>query len=51
MPRWWVIDSIPNLYLEEAESTPGSVSQVRACAYELIKLAKKKVLCCFWSVT
>lgn len=37
-----VIDSIQTMYLEEAESTPGSVSQVRSCAYELIKLAKKK---------
>ena len=37
-----VIDSIQTMYLEEAESTPGSVAQVRACAYELIKLAKKK---------
>ena len=37
-----IIDSIQTMYLEEAESTPGSVSQVRACAYELIKLAKKK---------
>ncbi|MBR1648011.1 MAG: DNA repair protein RadA [Alphaproteobacteria bacterium] len=37
-----VIDSIQTMYLEAAESTPGSVSQVRACAYELIKLAKKK---------
>ena len=37
-----VIDSIQTMYLEEAESTPGSVAQVRARAYELIKLAKKK---------
>ena len=37
-----VIDSIQTMYLEEAESTPGSVAQVRACAYELIKLANKK---------
>jgi len=37
-----VIDSIQTMYLEEAESTPGSVSQVRACAYELIKIAKRK---------
>ena len=37
-----IIDSIQTMYLEEAESTPGSISQVRACAYELIKLAKKK---------
>ena len=37
-----IIDSIQTMYLDEVESTPGSVSQVRACAYELIKLAKKK---------
>ncbi len=37
-----IIDSIQTMYLEEVESTPGSVSQVRACSYELIKLAKKK---------
>ena len=37
-----VIDSIQTMYLDEIESTPGSVSQVRACSYELIKLAKRK---------
>lgn len=37
-----IIDSIQTMYLEDVESTPGSVSQVRAAAYELIKLAKKK---------
>lgn len=37
-----IIDSIQTMYLEDVESTPGSVSQVRACSYELIKLAKKK---------
>jgi DNA repair protein RadA/Sms len=37
-----IIDSIQTMYLEDVESTPGSVSQVRATAYELIKLAKKK---------
>jgi len=37
-----VIDSIQTMYLDEVEATPGSVSQVRACSYELIKLAKKK---------
>ena len=37
-----IIDSIQTMYLDEVESTPGSVGQVRACAYELIKLAKKK---------
>ena len=37
-----IIDSIQTMYLEDVESTPGSVAQVRACSYELIKLAKKK---------
>ena len=37
-----VIDSIQTMYLDEVDSTPGSVTQVRACSYELIKLAKRK---------
>ncbi|MBR2033865.1 MAG: AAA family ATPase, partial [Alphaproteobacteria bacterium] len=37
-----IIDSIQTMYLDEVESTPGSVAQVRACSYELIKLAKHK---------
>ncbi|MBQ9236067.1 MAG: DNA repair protein RadA [Alphaproteobacteria bacterium] len=37
-----VIDSIQTMYLSDIDSTPGSVGQVRACSYELIKLAKKK---------
>lgn len=37
-----VIDSIQTMYLSDVDSTPGSVGQVRACSYELIKLAKKK---------
>ncbi len=41
-PAVVVIDSIQTMYLENVESTPGSVAQVRACAYELIKLAKLK---------
>lgn len=35
-----VIDSIQTMWLEGIESAPGSVSQVRACAFELIRLAK-----------
>lgn len=35
-----VIDSIQTMWLEGVESAPGSVSQVRACAFELIRLAK-----------
>ena len=41
-PSVVIIDSIQTMYLENVESTPGSVAQVRACAYELIKLAKRK---------
>lgn len=37
-----IIDSIQTMYLDEVESTPGSVAQVRASSYELIKLAKRK---------
>ena len=33
-----IIDSIQTMYLDEIESTPGSVNQVRACSYELIKM-------------
>ncbi|WP_025823747.1 DNA repair protein RadA [Asaia astilbis] len=35
-----VIDSIQTMWLETIESAPGSVAQVRACAFELIRLAK-----------
>jgi len=35
-----VIDSIQTLYDEEVNSSPGTVSQVRACALELTKIAK-----------
>jgi DNA repair protein RadA/Sms len=37
-----VIDSIQTIASDMVESAPGSVSQVRACAFELIQLAKKK---------
>ncbi|GBQ46343.1 DNA repair protein RadA [Acidomonas methanolica] len=35
-----VIDSIQTMWLDSVESAPGSVAQVRACAFELIRLAK-----------
>ncbi|MCL1563326.1 DNA repair protein RadA [Parasaccharibacter sp. TMW 2.1886] len=35
-----VIDSIQTMWLEGVASAPGSVSQVRSCAFELIRLAK-----------
>lgn len=40
--RLLIIDSIQTIYHEGIEAAPGSVSQVRACAFELIRLAKTK---------
>ncbi|WP_264986453.1 DNA repair protein RadA, partial [Komagataeibacter swingsii] len=37
-----VIDSIQTMWMETVESAPGTVSQVRACAFELIRLAKQR---------
>ncbi|MFT8469260.1 MAG: DNA repair protein RadA, partial [Acetobacter syzygii] len=37
-----VIDSIQTMWLETVESAPGTVSQVRACAFELIRAAKRR---------
>ncbi|NVN13538.1 AAA family ATPase, partial [Nguyenibacter vanlangensis] len=37
-----VIDSIQTMWLESVESAPGTVSQVRATAFELIRLAKQR---------
>lgn len=36
-----VIDSIQTMFLNNFDSAPGTVSQVRACAHELIKFAKE----------
>ncbi|MDH3475138.1 MAG: DNA repair protein RadA [Rhodospirillales bacterium] len=41
-PRVVVIDSIQTLYLDTVESAPGTVSQVRGSAQELIRLAKRR---------
>lgn len=40
-----VIDSIQTMYADTIESSPGTVSQVRTCAQELISFAKKKNVC------
>ncbi len=37
-----VIDSIQTMFLENIDSAPGTVSQVRAVGHELIRLAKKR---------
>ena len=37
-----IVDSVQTLYIDSLESAPGTVSQVRAAAQELIRLAKKR---------
>ena len=37
-----VIDSIQTMWLDSIDSAPGTVSQVRACSFELIRLAKSR---------
>ncbi len=43
-PQLLIIDSIQTLYSEELESAPGTVSQVRDCAAQLLKMAKQTQL-------
>jgi DNA repair protein RadA/Sms len=40
-----VIDSIQTMYLDQLDSAPGTVAQVRACAAELIRAAKEQGFC------
>ncbi len=37
-----VIDSIQTMYADNVESAPGTVTQVRTCAHELIRVAKRR---------
>ncbi|MEL7459981.1 MAG: DNA repair protein RadA [Pseudomonadota bacterium] len=41
-PGLIVIDSIQTMWLDTIDSAPGSVSQVRAAAHELVRFAKSK---------
>jgi DNA repair protein RadA/Sms len=41
-PEVVVIDSIQTMYIDALESAPGTVAQVRACAQEVIRLAKRR---------
>jgi DNA repair protein RadA/Sms len=41
-PALVIIDSIQTMWLDSIESAPGSVSQVRAAAHELVTFAKKR---------
>lgn len=39
-PTFVIIDSIQTMYMETLDSAPGSVSQVRACGNELMRVGK-----------
>jgi DNA repair protein RadA/Sms len=40
-PAFLVIDSIQTMHSDQIEGSPGTVSQVRGCAFELIRYAKE----------
>ncbi len=42
-----IIDSVQTMFLDNIESAPGTVAQVRAASLELIKLAKKRGIVLF----
>lgn len=46
-PKVVIVDSIQILYKPEFSSSPGTVSQVRECAYQLTTLAKSRGLSVF----
>jgi DNA repair protein RadA/Sms len=41
-PALAIIDSIQTMWLDQVEAAPGSVSQVRAAAHELVTFAKRR---------
>ena len=44
-PHVMVIDSIQTMYVDTVEAAPGTVSQVRTSAQELIRVAKQQDIC------
>lgn len=40
-PQLVIIDSIQTMWIDTIESSPGSVSQLRSCAHELVTFAKR----------
>lgn len=46
-PQFVVVDSIQTIYHPEVTSAPGSVSQVRECTAELMRIAKTKGIAIF----
>lgn len=47
LPQFVIIDSIQTVYHPEVTSAPGSVSQVRECTAELMRIAKTKGIAIF----
>src|SRR5690606_38256769 len=46
-PQLVIIDSIQTMFIDNLDAAPGTVSQVRACSHELIKLAKSRNMTLF----
>lgn len=46
-PKFVIVDSIQTVYHPEVTSAPGSVSQVRECTAELMRIAKTKGIAIF----
>jgi DNA repair protein RadA/Sms len=46
-PKLVIIDSIQTVYQPDFDSSPGSISQVRECAFELLKVAKRENIAIF----
>lgn len=44
-PQFLVVDSIQTMHSDQIEGAPGTVSQVRASAFELIRYAKQQGTC------
>ncbi|MEZ0343314.1 MAG: DNA repair protein RadA [Caldimicrobium sp.] len=47
VPEVIIVDSIQTVYLPELSSSPGSVSQVRECANQLLRIAKERNISIF----
>lgn len=47
MPKLLIIDSIQTIFKPDIQSAPGSVSQVRECAVELLRIAKTNGIAVF----
>ncbi|MDO4438252.1 MAG: DNA repair protein RadA [Eubacteriales bacterium] len=46
-PELCIIDSVQTMYTEEAQSAPGSVTQVRECSQRMMVCAKTNNIACF----